>query len=216
MSPGEAPQACNLDGASDHRTVSTEPKDHVNFDAGSIRLRGRALRLTGRLYPVAYFRLHRIGSPADTDLRVNSRSLLFHGDGITSNDYYRVDLKAVDGSEEGQVGWGSHQDVAPSFTAEDYINAIRLGNKVFKKWIVFVWYTKKDHIWAVSSQVEGKTYTVEDCLNILDEVPDHIRREVRGFGPRTWTVGQPIPRCYLAKDLPIRLIESKIREVMRR
>lgn len=218
MAPSEAPQASNLARVAEveHRAVSSEPEEHFLLRAGSIRLRGCALRVLARLYPVAFFKLHLVGAPAHSDLRLKSTTLHFHANGISSDGYYRVDLEGINVSEAGQMGWGLHRDVAPLFSAEDYINAMKLGGAAFKKWMMFVWFTEEDHIWVVAPQVEGKAYTMEECIDALDDMPDHIRREVKGFGPRTWTVGQPIPRCYLAKDLPTRLIENKIWEVMRR
>lgn len=231
ISPGDAPEQAvalgGLDGAADPRPrqdPGEEPR-FIKLNAGQtrIRLRGRSLELAGYLYVGARFTLHRIGAPANTDLRVNSLYLRTHFSELGNEVYYRVEMNAIylcrDACELGFIGWGAHDLLphpkAPSLTANDYINILKLGDTVFKKWILFVWYSDDDHIWAVNPQMEGKVYSVQECLDIF-KAPDQVRREVTGFGRRVWTVGQPVPRCYLAKDLPIKFVVSKIREVMRR
>lgn len=119
----------------------------------------------------------------------------------------------------GHVGWGAHNllpnPYGPSLTADDYINIIKLREAVIKKWMMFVWYSDEDHIWVFYPQLDGNVYSLQECLDIF-ELPANQEREVTGFGRRVWTVGEPVPRCYLAKDLPLRFVVSKIREVMRK
>lgn len=169
------------------------------------------------MYPVAYFKIHRIGSHADADLEAFSVDLRRPAEDLSPDAYYRVHLAAVDLSELGKIGWGTYRWVPDeaSLLPEDYINVLKLGDSAVKKWMMFVWHTDDTDVWVVSAQSEGKAYSVEDCLEVL-AVPDDIRQEVEGFGPRAWTVGQSIPRCYLAKDLPLKYVETKIRELMQK
>lgn len=210
-------QPSNLDGAADPPVPeSNQERQTIIYDAGRIRLRGYVLEFAGHLYPGAEFALHRIGAATNTDLRVDSAFLRRDDNGLDVNALYRVDLKSVDPSRGGCCGWGAHNGVANAslLTLDDYVNLITLGSRVFDRWLMLVWYTDEDHIWTIASQAKDQTYTMEDCFAIFD-VPEVIRREVHGFGRRYWTVGQPIPSCYLARNMPTPLILSKIREVMR-
>lgn len=214
-----------LNGAADART--REHRGEIFLAAvledgeARVRFRGRSLDLAGALYPYAHFTIHRVGAPGHTDLQVDGDSLRIHFGQLGNHVHYRIDMNDLYLSRaahhHGVIGWGKSSVMAEqalSLTLDDYVNVLKLGEAVIKRWMLFVWRTNEDDVWAVAPQVEGKVYSVTECLDILC-VPDRSRQDVTGFGPRAWTVGSAIPRCYLAKDLPIKFVISKIGNVMR-
>lgn len=203
-----------MDGAAGPRDEPTEEDSGILY-AGTMRLRGAVLELVGRLYTMAEFKLHQIGSPTSTAFKIFSDWLRNYGCAFGPHSNWYVEMSIINVAARGQIRWEADYKVnyAPPFPADDYINIIKLGNSVVKKWMMFVWCTDENDIWVVAPQTEGVLYSLETSLDTLD-VPNNLRREVHGFGQSTWTDGQPIPQCYLAKDLSMRLIETKIRIVM--
>lgn len=67
---------------------------------------------------------------------------------------------------------------------------------------------------GIIRQIPGKVYTLQECVSLL-RVPTSCRADIQDFGNKTWTNGDNIPELWISKNLDLKNVSNKIRNIMR-
>lgn len=186
------------------------------FRGSTFRFRGLALAIIGQLFPEAHFEIHRVGYPEETDFSPVGTELVEKLTDIDTESIFRVTMTQCDTPREaeGPLFWSKMNTYPGCLTAEEYGNILKLGRDGLGKIMLLTFCDDRNHSWDLVRQIPGREYTLEDCFDAL-MVPPEFRNDIHEFGPKLWTVGEEIPYVYICKDMPLRLVITKINNLMR-
>ena len=197
-------------GDRDHITTTPAP-----IQGSTLRFRGLALGTIGQLYPNARFEIHRIGFPKETDLSTKGSDLVALNALIDKAAIYRVTMIECDVPTVPQVPlvWSKKYMAPESLDVTEYHNILNLGQPGAGKFSLFTYFDQKNTSWGLARQIPGRNYTLEDCFETLG-VPDDLQQQVKGFGPMLWKVGDRMPHLYICKDIEVKCLLEKIKNIM--